>query len=38
MKHAPPAPPELGTSDGLSYALFLPEGEPEAGVVIHEDE
>ena len=25
MKHAPPAPPELGTSDGLSYALFLPE-------------
>ena len=35
MKHAPPAPPELGTSDGLSYALFLPEGEPEAGVVIH---
>jgi alpha-beta hydrolase superfamily lysophospholipase len=34
MKHAPPAPPELGTSDGLSYALFLPEGEPEAGIVI----
>ena len=34
MKHAPPAPPELGTSDGLSYALFLPETEPEAGVVI----
>ena len=34
MKHAPPAPPELGMSDGLSYALFLPEGEPEAGVVI----
>ena len=34
MKHAPPAPPELGESDGLSYALFLPEGEPEVGVVI----
>jgi uncharacterized protein len=34
MKHAPPAPPELGTSDGLSYALFLPEKQPEAGVVI----
>ncbi len=34
MKHAAPAPPELGTSDGLSYALFLPEDEPEAGVVV----
>jgi alpha-beta hydrolase superfamily lysophospholipase len=34
MKHAPPAPPELGTSGGLSYALFLPEAEPLAGVVI----
>jgi alpha-beta hydrolase superfamily lysophospholipase len=34
MKHAPPAPPELGTRDGLSYALFLPDGDPEAGVVI----
>ena len=34
MKHAAPAPPELGTSDGLSYALFLPEGEPEVGVVV----
>ncbi len=34
MKHAPPAPPELGTSDGLAYALFLPEDKPEAGVVI----
>jgi alpha-beta hydrolase superfamily lysophospholipase len=29
-----PDPPELGTVDGLAYALFLPEGEPEAGVVI----
>ena len=34
MKHAPPAPPELGERDGLAYALFLPEEEPEAGVVI----
>jgi len=34
MKHAPPAPPELGTLGGLSYALFLPDGEPAAGVVI----
>ena len=34
MKHAPPAPPELGALDGLSYALFLPDGEPSAGVVI----
>ena len=34
MKHAPPAPPELGTRDGLSYALFLPDGEPVAGVVV----
>ncbi len=34
MKHAPPQPPELGRRDGLSYALFLPEDEPRAGVVI----
>jgi uncharacterized protein len=34
MKHASPAPPELGTLDGLAYALFLPEDEPAAGVVI----
>ena len=34
MKHAPPAPPELGTHEGLAYALFLPEAEPQAGVVI----
>jgi uncharacterized protein len=34
MKHPTPAPPELGTHDGLAYALFLPEGEPAAGVVI----
>src|SRR5919198_452192 len=34
MKHAPPAAPELGTRDGLAYALFLPQGEPQVGVVI----
>ena len=33
MKHETPAPPELGTHDGLSYALFLPEEEPAVGVV-----
>ncbi len=34
MKHAAPAAPELGTRDGLAYALFLPSGAPTAGVVI----
>jgi alpha-beta hydrolase superfamily lysophospholipase len=34
MKHATPARPELGTSDGLSWALFTPAGTPAAGVVI----
>ena len=34
MKHPLPARPELGTHDGLAYALFMPEGEPLAGVVI----
>jgi uncharacterized protein len=37
MKHAPPPPPELGTHEGLAYALFLPSNPgnaPEAGVVI----
>ena len=34
MRHPTPTPPELGTHDGLSYALFLPEDEPVAGVVI----
>jgi uncharacterized protein len=29
-----PEPPELGERDGLAYALFLPEGEPHAGIVI----
>ncbi len=34
MKHDPPAPPELGTRNGLAYALFLPREEPTAGVVL----
>jgi fermentation-respiration switch protein FrsA (DUF1100 family) len=34
MEHPTPEPPELGEQDGLAYALFLPEGEPRAGVVI----
>jgi uncharacterized protein len=34
MEHPVPAPPELGELDGLAYALFTPEGEPRAGVVI----
>jgi hypothetical protein len=34
MKHASPAPPELGTRDGLSHALFLPERPAQVGVVI----
>jgi alpha-beta hydrolase superfamily lysophospholipase len=34
MKHPLPARPELGTRDGLAYALFLTEDEPRAGIVI----
>jgi uncharacterized protein len=34
IRHSTPTPPELGTHDGLSYALFLPDGEPDVGVVI----
>src|SRR4051812_40262766 len=34
MKHPLPARPELGTRDGLSYALFMPDQAPTAGVVI----
>ncbi len=34
MKHAPPAPPEIGVHDGLAYALFVPDEAPDAGVVI----
>src|SRR3954468_15718357 len=34
MKHPLPARPSIGVHDGLSYALFMPEGEPSGGVVI----
>lgn len=34
MKHDPPAPPELGVKDGLSYALFMPDGVPKGGMVV----
>src|ERR687894_1279327 len=34
MDHPVPAPPQLGELDGLAYALFLPDAEPRAGVVI----
>jgi alpha-beta hydrolase superfamily lysophospholipase len=34
MRHPTPTPPELGVHDGLAFALFLPEGEPVAGVVV----
>ena len=32
--HEAPEPPRLGTHKGLSYALFTPDAEPKAGVVI----
>ena len=34
MEHPVPEPPELGEENGLAYALFMPPGEPAAGVVI----
>ena len=34
MRHPTPSPPELGSHDGLAYALFLPDEEPDVGVVI----
>jgi alpha-beta hydrolase superfamily lysophospholipase len=34
MEHPVPSRPELGVHDGLAYALFMPEGEPRAGVVV----
>ena len=34
MRHEVPAPPEIGERDGLSYALFRPQGAPAAGVVV----
>jgi uncharacterized protein len=35
MKHVPPRPPQLITHRGLAAALFLPDGEASAGIVIH---
>jgi pimeloyl-ACP methyl ester carboxylesterase len=34
MRHPTPTAPELGMQNGLAYALFLPEDEPDVGVVI----
>jgi uncharacterized protein len=34
MKHPLPSRPEVGSHDGLAYALFLPDDPPQAGVVI----
>jgi uncharacterized protein len=34
MRHPTPTPPELGVHDGLAYAVFLPDREPDAGVVV----
>jgi alpha-beta hydrolase superfamily lysophospholipase len=34
MRHPTPTPPQLGVHEGLSYALFVPEGEATSGVVI----
>src|SRR3954466_2517500 len=30
----PPEPPQLGAPGGLAYALFMPDGEPRAGIII----
>jgi uncharacterized protein len=34
MEHPVPPPPEIGEQGGLAYALFMPDAEPRAGVVI----
>jgi alpha-beta hydrolase superfamily lysophospholipase len=34
VRHPTPPSPELGSHDGLAYALFLPDEEPDVGVVI----
>jgi uncharacterized protein len=34
MKHPLPSSPEIGSHDGLAYALFVPDEDPRAGVVI----
>jgi len=34
MKHPVPTRPELGSTDGIAWALFVPEEPPTAGIVI----
>jgi pimeloyl-ACP methyl ester carboxylesterase len=34
MRHPTPTAPELGSHDGLAYALFMPDEQPDVGVVI----
>ena len=34
VRHPTPISPELGTHEGLAYALFVPDDEPDVGVVI----
>jgi alpha-beta hydrolase superfamily lysophospholipase len=34
VRHPTPTSPELGSHNGLAYALFLPDEEPDVGVVI----
>jgi pimeloyl-ACP methyl ester carboxylesterase len=34
MRHPTPTAPELGRHDGLAYALFLPDEQPDVGVMI----
>jgi alpha-beta hydrolase superfamily lysophospholipase len=34
MDHPEPSKPALGVREGLSYALFLPDGRPDVGVVV----
>jgi pimeloyl-ACP methyl ester carboxylesterase len=34
MRHPTPISPELGTHDGLAYALFVPDRVPDVGIVI----
>ena len=34
MRHPVPDPPVSGEQDGLAYALFLPDGQAEGGIVI----
>jgi uncharacterized protein len=34
VRHPTPISPDVGTHEGLAYALFLPDDEPDVGVVI----